>query len=103
MSQTVFSSCNSWYRNGKGGKVVAIYPGPLTELWWKAFSVKWDDYVLKGVKKVWWKTRTSLALMVATLGVLAVGSQGKTGRRLKKELLIWSLMRYQDVLTLLGR
>ncbi|KZT37983.1 FAD/NAD(P)-binding domain-containing protein [Sistotremastrum suecicum HHB10207 ss-3] len=47
LSRTVWTDCRSFYRSGgrHDGKVVATFPGTLTQFWWLTRSVRWEDYI----------------------------------------------------------
>ncbi|KAH9251523.1 hypothetical protein BASA81_010554 [Batrachochytrium salamandrivorans] len=47
LSNTVFSAdCNSWYKQGKMGKIFSNFHGGLFEFWLSTQKPKWDDYTL---------------------------------------------------------
>jgi len=68
LATSVWSVCQSWYRAGKSGKNVAIWPGPLIEQWWQLRRPVWSDYNAVGADK-WHKTRRlKLLLQTVKLG-----------------------------------
>lgn len=47
LANTAFSAdCNSWYKQGKTGKIFSNFHGGLFEFWLSTRQPKWDDYVL---------------------------------------------------------
>ncbi|EJD02412.1 FAD/NAD-binding domain-containing protein [Fomitiporia mediterranea MF3/22] len=81
LQSTVFTAYPSIYRAGSdgAGKVVAIWPGPVTAYWWKVRKVRWSDYEARGAEK--WESerkrnriRRVLAWIAAAV-LLAAGAQ----------------------------
>jgi hypothetical protein len=51
LQKSVFTSCVSWYRRGRDGKVSSIFPGPGTMFWWLMRKVNWADYTVTQKKR----------------------------------------------------
>ena len=51
LQESVFTSCVSWYRRGREGKVSAIFPGAGTLFWWWMRTVNWAHYTVTQKKR----------------------------------------------------
>lgn len=67
LSNSVWSSCRSWYRTGGTGKNTALWPGPLIEQWWLLRSPEWKHYKAVGAQK--WARRRMLQRVWRTVTV----------------------------------
>ncbi|CAE7156855.1 unnamed protein product [Rhizoctonia solani] len=71
----VWPSCHSWYRQGGGGKITALWPGGNTHLWWNFRKPNWKDYEVAGAKNWARKQRIFEAITsIFQLGLLAAGA-----------------------------
>lgn len=68
LSLSVWSGCVSWYRSGYTGKVVSLWPGTMTEFWWKARTPIWSHYKVVGGGK--WSRRQRVGKVLHTLGFI---------------------------------
>jgi hypothetical protein len=46
LEKSVYTSCVSWYRRGRDGKVSAIFPGAGSLFWWWMRTVNWAHYTV---------------------------------------------------------
>ncbi|KAH8103495.1 hypothetical protein BXZ70DRAFT_925982 [Cristinia sonorae] len=72
LSNSVWSSCNSWYRAGLSGKNGIIWPGPLMDQWWWLRWPQWEHYKAIGAEK-WERKRTLVRFVKRCVLVGAVG------------------------------
>jgi hypothetical protein len=56
---SVFMHCNSWYRVGGEGKIVAAFPWPITLFWWWSRRPILDHYKTVGAEP-WSRSRCSM-------------------------------------------
>jgi hypothetical protein len=91
LQSSVWSTCMSWYRQGKSNKNVTTFPGPLTYYWWMLRRPVWEDFIAEGASK--WKrelarTRVIRRLLsfVATVIIVGLGLM-KRSPELKKTVL----------------
>lgn len=49
MSQTVFSTCDSWYRDAKSGRVTAVYPDWQWKFALRCWFPVWKDFTFTGL------------------------------------------------------
>lgn len=72
LKRTVWDGgCKSWYKTSSG-KIVATFPGTLTELWWKTRTPVWEKYhQVGGVKRIAVQKRIAqlvkIVLLLATI------------------------------------
>ena len=70
LSTSVWSGCTSWYRKGHNGKVVSLWPGTMTEFWWRMRSPVWNHYkVVNGEK---WTKKRRFQTLARTFGLASL-------------------------------
>ena len=70
LSTSVWSGCTSWYRKGHNGKVVSLWPGTMTEFWWRMRSPVWSHYkVVNGEK---WTKKRRFQTLARTFGLASL-------------------------------
>jgi len=67
LQNTVYTSCFSWYRSGRGQKNIASYPGYHADFWWNTLVPRWEDYKVSG--GVNWKPVGKLVGLLKSLFV----------------------------------
>ncbi|ORY55310.1 hypothetical protein BCR35DRAFT_322707 [Leucosporidium creatinivorum] len=98
LEQTVWNGgCTSYYK--LGSKVIATFPGTTTEFWWRTREPKFEDYHQEGgTARVAVRKRLVKTLKLLTvLGVL-LAARRLGWRRIKTEILVFLLMRYQEII-----
>ncbi|KAL8292094.1 hypothetical protein RQP46_001560 [Phenoliferia psychrophenolica] len=100
LSKTVWNGgCNSYYK--LGNKVVATYPGPTTSFWWRTRVPVWENYIQTGGSRlIAVRYRLNQALRIAALIALVVFVRRVGIKTIKRELIFFLLMRYQDLMGL---
>lgn len=51
LSQSVWSTCRSWYRVDDTGRNFTIFPGSMMEMWWHLSKPVWSDYKAVNAEK----------------------------------------------------
>ncbi|KAI5119485.1 hypothetical protein M0805_009509 [Coniferiporia weirii] len=88
LEESVFASCSSYQRRGMTGKNFAVFPGPLTLLWWWMRRPRWADYEAQGAE-AWMRERRrnkslKRVLTVALLaGIIAIIARQRLGSTLR--------------------
>lgn len=61
---------------GSGGKIIALWPGSTTHLWWSLRKPIWKDYEIYGAKEISAQNLYSVGLgaaaVLGTLGAAAI-------------------------------
>ncbi|KAG9126840.1 hypothetical protein FRC07_001741 [Ceratobasidium sp. 392] len=71
----IWSSCASWYRAGnQRGKIVALWPGSTTYMWWSLRKPVWGNFEFDGGEEWLRKKRTTELLKLAALPSVLVAA-----------------------------
>ncbi|KAJ3479109.1 hypothetical protein NLI96_g9291 [Meripilus lineatus] len=71
LSTSVWSGCTSWYRTGHSGKIASVWPGTMTEFWWKLRSPVWSHYkVVNGKKWIRHRRFEKLQRAIGLIGIV---------------------------------
>lgn len=82
-------------------QVVATFPGPVTELLYYLREPKWEDFHQVGGRgSVALRKRLRQTLKYAAIIWTLLTIRKKGWKRFRTDLLLWVLMRYQDIMGL---
>ncbi|KAG9088340.1 hypothetical protein FRC06_002084 [Ceratobasidium sp. 370] len=71
----IWSSCSSWYRAGnQKGKIVALWPGSTTHMWWSFRKPVWGNFEFDGGESWLRKKRATDLLKLMVVPALAVAA-----------------------------